>query len=81
MVKHTCESCEFWVRDDYSGGHVCCNSASDSVAEYTDAADCCFEYEAKEKLTKDEIVRMMKDCTIEMNRLIDKLKECDAMNV
>ena len=81
MVKHTCESCEFWVRDDYSGGHVCCNSASDSVAEYTDAADCCFEHEENEKLTKDEIVLMMKDCTIEMNRLIDKLKECDAMNV
>ena len=81
MVKHTCETCEYWIHEDYSDGHVCCNHASDNVADFMEADDCCFEYEEKEKLTKDEIVRMMKDCTIEMNRLIDKLKECDAMNV
>jgi hypothetical protein len=81
MVKHTCGTCEYWILEEYSGGRVCCNIASDNAADFMEADDCCFEYEEREKMSRDEILRMIKDCTVEINRLIDKLKECDAMNV
>ena len=77
-MKHCCETCEYWIHEDIDDGHVCCNGASDNCADWTDASDCCFEYEAKEKLTKDEIAKLMRECTTEMNRLIQKLEECGA---
>lgn len=75
-----CKNCEYWVFDDYSRNHVCVNKASDSMANFTDAGDCCFDFEEKEKLTKDEILRLLVENAEETKRLMNKLKEVEQMD-
>ena len=75
-----CGTCEYWCYEEYSQGHVCVNRASDRVADFTESEDCCFEYEEKEKLSRDEILKLLMENAEESKRLISKLKEVDAMN-
>lgn len=74
-----CETCEYYC--EYNENHVCVNRASDNMTKYMEPDDCCFEYERRETLTKDEIIAFMLENLAEQKRLISKLKECDAMNV
>lgn len=73
-----CAKCEYWCFEEYSQGHVCVNRASDHIADFTEAGDCCFEFEEKEKLSRDEILKLLIENAEESKRLISKLKECDA---
>lgn len=75
-----CANCEYWCYEEYSQGYVCVNRASDNVADFMEADDCCYEFEEKEKLTRDEILKMLIENAEESKRLISKLKEVDAMD-
>ena len=76
-MARCCKTCEYWCYEEYSQGHVCVNRLSENIADFTEAEDCCFEYEEKENLTKEEILGFLADNIAEQKRLLDKLKECD----
>lgn len=50
------------------------------MANFTDAGDCCFDFEEKEKLTKDEILQLLVENAEETKRLMNKLKEVEQMD-
>lgn len=71
-----CETCEYYY--EYNERQVCLNNASENAHKYMEPDDCCFDYEEKENLSRDEIIGLLLENSMEAQRLIKKLKECDC---
>ena len=44
-----CANCFYWMREQFDGGMICCNGASEHVADWTTVDMCCTEWEERKK--------------------------------
>lgn len=48
MARECCGTCKYHEYEDITDGWVCCNCASEYVADWTDNEHWCDEYEERE---------------------------------